>query len=79
VELAGFSPLHIGMLAVAQHFHVMRKEHTMAFRIQYFVLFFCLLFAGGTMLFDRGNFSAGTAIGALLTAAVIAAVIKPKK
>jgi hypothetical protein len=51
----------------------------MAFRVQYFVLFFCLLFASGTLLLGHGTFSLGTVLGSLLTAAVIAAIIKPRK
>jgi hypothetical protein len=51
----------------------------MAMRLQMFVLFFCLLFAAGTLMFDHGTFSAGTALGSLLTAGLIAAIIKPRK
>ena len=51
----------------------------MAYRLQFFILFFCMLFAGGTLLIDHGSFNLGTALGAFLTAGVIAAVIKPRK
>lgn len=51
----------------------------MAFRIQWFVVFFCLLFAGGTLLLNHGDFSAGILVGSLLTALGIAAIIQPKR
>lgn len=49
----------------------------MAFRLQHFILFFCLLFSGGTLLINDGNFSLGTTAGALLTAGIIASIVKP--
>lgn len=43
-----------------------------------FIVCFCLLFSLGTMILDHGGASAGTFVGSLLTAGVIAAVVKPK-
>ena len=51
----------------------------MAYRITWFLTFFFLLGTSGTFLLANGHFNAGVALGSVITAAVIAAIIKPKR
>jgi len=51
----------------------------MAYRLTWFLVFFCMLFAGGTFFLNHGVFHVGTLLGSLLTAGVIAAIIQAKK